>query len=205
MMINGCVPFEPEENCEALLFRFGYTSTQLSSNSPWRAVATYSSPSGLNPSQIQSTAVSKGTLIFSLVSGAQTSYGCRSFCPSACLRTRQYLCQTGRFSRTVWIKLWKTCGGMLLANNDPSKVDGYLRTRWAKTFALIEASKLLPSVFLNARCVSWNPSQAVRRASRSGEARISSKLPAVTVNSLPSLVQAFGNFSSLFVSTFMVL
>src|SRR5687767_13033269 len=142
--------------------------------------------------------------MFSLVSRAQTSYGCRSVCPSASRRTRQYLCQTCRFLRVVWIKLWKTCGGMLLANNDPSNVDGYFLTRCANTLALIEASRLLASVFLKARCISRNPSQAVRRASRSGDARISSSVPCVTANSVPSLVHALGYFISLFVNTFSV-
>src|SRR5690349_14511741 len=103
--MNGWVPFDPEENWAALLFRFGYTSTQPSSSSPRRAIETYSSPRGASPSQIQSTAVSYGTVTFSLVSGAQTSYGCNSVCPNASRRTRQYLCQTCRFLRLVSIRL----------------------------------------------------------------------------------------------------
>src|SRR5687768_3843938 len=93
---------------------------------------------------------------------------------------------------------------MLLANKEASSVEGYFRTRWARTFAFTEASRLFPKVFLNAKCVSRNPSQAVRRASRSGDARISSSVPCVTTNSRPSLAQAFGYFISLFVIIFIV-
>src|SRR5512141_966560 len=105
--MKGCVSFGTRvENAPWRLPAFGDQSTQRSCRQPLRITLTYSSPIGARPSQIQSTAFSNGTLCFLVVSGAHTSYGFNVFTPNALRRTRQYLCQSGRFFLKMASRLW---------------------------------------------------------------------------------------------------